>query len=86
MKKSIEKLVTKIMKLGEDSKYDGEPEKFKAKQVGIKLVEKFLDKEFGEFVGMGVGYDGEHHKQWCLYQIAKKMGFNLEDCEEGIAP
>ncbi len=83
--KSIEKLAIKIMDLGQEG-YSGKEERKNKIKKSVTMVNKFLYKEFDKYVEWGVGYDGEHHKQWCLYQMANKLGFDLEDCDEGIAP
>lgn len=37
-------------------------------------------------VDMGAGYDGGHHKQWCLVRIAELLGLDITNYEEGIPP
>jgi hypothetical protein len=35
----------------------------------------------------GLVYDGEHHKQWALEEVARSLGIEVEgDYEHGIAP
>jgi hypothetical protein len=47
-----------------------------------------LDEKIIELLEMGIYFDGSHHKQWCLVQIAKRLGVELEEgeYEEGVAP
>lgn len=47
-----------------------------------------VDEEIKDLLEQGFYFDGAHHKQWCLVQIAKKLGVELEEgsYEEGIAP
>lgn len=58
----------------------------------IKTVEKAI-----QYLVMGLGIDGGHHKQWCIEQAVKSLGVDLEDLrselddldtgwEDGIAP
>jgi len=39
-----------------------------------------------ELCEMGISTDGEHHKQWCLVEIGKLVGVDIEIEDEGIAP
>jgi hypothetical protein len=40
-----------------------------------------------KFLRLGIYTDGDHHKQWCLVQVARILGVKMdEQHEEGIAP
>ncbi|MHB1764935.1 MAG: hypothetical protein ACYCS1_05295 [Gammaproteobacteria bacterium] len=47
------------------------------------------DKSVKELIMQGLITDGEHHKQWYLEQIAKKLGIELVgklNYEQGVSP
>jgi len=53
------------------------------------LVKEDKDKELDlvvDYVKKALFTDGEHHKQWYLYQIAKLLNIKINDVDKGIAP
>jgi len=56
------------------------------------VVEQFgdfrlIDNEAFELWELGVNTDGDHHKQWCLVELGKKLGWAIPaGLDAGIAP
>jgi hypothetical protein len=44
------------------------------------------EESIGELLGHAVRTDGDHHKQWFLEEVAKRLGIALPPHERGIAP
>lgn len=43
-------------------------------------------REVEELLVDAVDTPGEHHKQWFLEEIAQRLGIDLPEHEEGVAP
>lgn len=58
------------------------------KLLGMKFDEEIEDNEddLRDWVELGLGIDGGHHKQYCLIQIADMFGIDHEYYDNGIPP